>query len=203
MATSLGAHAVPKWCGALPCQCWDTATHFCIGATRFMYCRHHLPTICCRVLNEDPTDSGYLASVCLAVSRRLWLSAGKNGMRFVCCLSPASLLCKSPRPLRPPGTCALQSADLERSVAYWADALGFLEVDRGDDFAVMSAGERCCSVVVSGIRWVALPCEREHVGSLSFWQRCSCQLRQAGFVALQPLPCNSSCVQVRARPRYG
>lgn len=99
------------------------------------------PTICCRVLNEDPTDSGYLASVCLAVSRRLWLSAGKNGMRFVCCLSPASLLCKSPRPLRPPGTCALQSADLERSVAYWADVLGFLEVDRGDEFAVMSAGE--------------------------------------------------------------
>jgi len=89
----------------------------------------------------DPTDSGYLASVCLAVSRRLWLSAGKNGMRFFCCLSPASLLCKSPRPLRPPGTCALQSADLERSVAYWADVLGFLEVDRGDEFAVMSAGE--------------------------------------------------------------
>lgn len=51
-----------------------------------------------RVLNEDPTDSGYLASVCLAAT------------------------------------------DLERSVAYWADALGFLEVDRGDDFAVLSAG---------------------------------------------------------------
>lgn len=35
-----------------------------------------------------------------------------------------------------------QVTDLERSVAYWADVLGFLEVDRGDDFAVMSAGER-------------------------------------------------------------
>lgn len=31
----------------------------------------------CRVLNEDPTDSGYLASVCLAVSWRWWQSAAE------------------------------------------------------------------------------------------------------------------------------
>lgn len=38
-------------------------------------------------------------------------------------------------------------------MAYWADALGFLEVDRGDDFAVLSAGEHASPPCVA-LLWV-------------------------------------------------
>ncbi|KAL4425502.1 hypothetical protein ABPG75_009518 [Micractinium tetrahymenae] len=34
----------------------------------------------------------------------------------------------------------LHVADINRSLAFWADALGFLEIDKGDEFVVLSSG---------------------------------------------------------------
>jgi catechol 2,3-dioxygenase-like lactoylglutathione lyase family enzyme len=79
-----------------------------------------------------------------------------------------------------PGVCRAASSPGSApfpAAAFWADTLGFLEVDKGDDFAVFSAGGPCClarlprthrrRVQCSGVAaWVLLP--RAHCPCTAF-----------------------------------
>ena len=47
-------------------------------------------------------------------------------------------------------SACLHVADLPRALAWWCDGLGLLEVDRGDDFAVLSAGGWVEGVLLGG-----------------------------------------------------